>query len=70
MTLYITGATVVFGLLLRAFLKDASTSKTNRLSWLVIVVATAFWPVVLPSIIRKRFAKPASVAVPLKTQLS
>lgn len=68
MTLYITGAFVVFGLLLRAFLKDASTPKTDRRSWLVILVATALWPLVLPSIIRKKLFKPAPA--PLKTQVS
>lgn len=68
MVLYITGAVVVFGLSLHAFLKDISTSKTDRLSWIVLLIATVFWPLVLPSIIRKKLFKPSPIA--LKTQWS
>lgn len=68
MILYATGALLVFGLSLRTFLKDASTPKTDRLSWIVLAVATVFWPLVLPSIIHKKLLKPA--VVPLQTQIS
>nr|RNJ70164.1 MAG: hypothetical protein EDM05_05610 [Leptolyngbya sp. IPPAS B-1204] len=68
MVLYITGALLVFGVSFRAFWKDTSTPKTDRLSWMVLMIATLFWPLVLPSIIRKKLAK--STATPLKAQLS
>lgn len=68
MTLYITGALLVFGFSLQAFLKDTSTPKTDRLSWLVLILASLFWPIVLPSIIRKRLSKTAPVV--LETQCS
>lgn len=68
MTLYITGAVLVFGYSLQAFLRDSSTPKTDRLSWLVLIVASVFWPITLPSIVRKKLKKPAPIA--LKTQVS
>jgi hypothetical protein len=68
MTLYITGAVLVFGYSLQAFLRDTSTPKTDRLSWLVLIVASVLWPIALPSIVRKKLKKP--VPVVLKTQLS
>ncbi len=68
MTLYITGALLVFGFSLQAFLRDTSTPKTDRLSWLVLILASLFWPITLPSIIRKKLKKPESVV--LKTQWS
>jgi hypothetical protein len=54
MTLYFTGATVVFSMVLSAFLKDDSTPKTHPLSWVVIALATLAWPLVLPSMIRRK----------------
>jgi hypothetical protein len=68
MTLYVTGALLVFGFSLQAFLRDTSTPKTDRLSWMVLIVASLFWPITLPSIVRKKLKKPAPVA--LKTQWS
>jgi hypothetical protein len=68
MVLYATGALFVFGLSLHTFLKDASTPKTDRLSWIIMIIATVFWPLVLPSIVRKKLLKPA--VVPLQTQIS
>jgi hypothetical protein len=68
MTLYLTGAILVFGISLQAFLKDTSTPKTHRLSWLVLIYASLLWPITLPSIIRKKLAKPAPVS--LETQCS
>ena len=59
MTLYFTGATLVFGLLLNAFLKDDTTPKTHIASWVVLAIATVFWPLTLPSMIRKRLQKEA-----------
>ena len=54
MILYTVGALFGFGLLLQAFLRDRSTAKTDRISWLVLLVATVVWPVVLPSILVKK----------------
>jgi hypothetical protein len=59
MTLYFTGATLVFGLLLNAFLKDDTTPKTHIASWVVLAIATVFWPLTLPFMIRKRLQKEA-----------
>jgi hypothetical protein len=60
MAFYLTGALLSFSYALQAFLKDASTPKTDVFSWLVIAIATLLWPVVLPSMIRKKLMKPAA----------
>lgn len=57
MIFYTAGAFLVFSLSLRSFFKDSSTAKTDLSSWLVLIVATVFWPLVLPSILRKKFFK-------------
>ncbi len=57
MTLYFTGAAVVFGILINAFLKDATTPKNHVASWIFLTVATLLWPIALPSMIRKRFQR-------------
>ncbi|NJR66745.1 MAG: hypothetical protein HC772_17855, partial [Leptolyngbyaceae cyanobacterium CRU_2_3] len=57
MNLYFTGAALVFGIVLNAFLKDDSTPKTHVASWAVLVIATLLWPVALPSMIRKRLRR-------------
>ncbi len=57
MTLYLTGAAMVFGVLLRAFLKDKSTPKSDTTSWLVVFVGTLIWPLILPSMILKQLPK-------------
>jgi hypothetical protein len=64
MTLYLTGAAIVFGILLRAFLKDKSTPKSDVISWLVVLIGTLAWPLVLPSMILKQL--PKRVALKLK----
>jgi hypothetical protein len=64
MTLYFTGATLVFGILLNAFLKDSSTPKSDVTSWLVVLIGTLVWPLVLPSMILKQL--PKRVALKLK----
>lgn len=64
MTLYFTGATLVFGILLSAFLKDSSASKSDVTSWLVVLVGTLAWPLVLPSMVLKQL--PKRVALKLK----
>jgi hypothetical protein len=57
MTLYFIGATLVFSILLRAFLKDSSTPKSDVTSWLVVLIGTLVWPLVLPSMILKQLPK-------------
>ncbi len=64
MTLYFTGATLVFGILLGAFLRDNSTPKSDVTSWLVVLIGTLVWPLVLPSMILKQL--PKRVALKLK----
>jgi len=64
MTLYFTGATLVFGILLGAFLRDNSTPKSDVNSWLVVLIGTLVWPLVLPSMILKQL--PKRVALKLK----
>ena len=61
MTLYFTGAALVFGLLLNAFLKDDTTPKTHAASWIVLAIATVFWPVTLPFMVRKKLQKEESL---------
>ncbi len=64
MILYLTGATLVFGILLSAFLKDNSTCKSDITSWLVVLIGTLVWPLVLPSMVLKQL--PKRVALKLK----
>lgn len=46
--LYIVNAIAVALILLSAFWADRSTSKNHKLSWAVIVVASALWFIALP----------------------
>jgi hypothetical protein len=57
MVIYFTGASIVFGLLLNAFIKDSSTPKTHFMSWAVLIVASLFWFITLPSIVRKQIER-------------
>jgi hypothetical protein len=57
MALYMIGAAMVFSLVLRTFLKDASTPKTHVTSWLVVGAVTIAWFIVLPSIVHKRLER-------------
>ena len=45
---YWTIALMVFIYWLMIFLQDTSTSKTHLVSWLVLLIAPLFWPIVLP----------------------
>lgn len=47
-TLYWAGATAVGVFWLIAFLRDRSTPKTHLMSWVVLSIATALWPLTLP----------------------
>jgi uncharacterized membrane protein YczE len=57
MTLYFTGATLVFGILLNAFLKDTTTPKNHVTSWIFLAVAAILWPIAFPSMLRKRLQR-------------
>lgn len=54
MMIYLIGTIVSFGILFNAFLKDRSTAKTDALSWLVLLIGTSLWFIVLPFVIRKK----------------
>lgn len=54
MITYFVGTVLTFGILLKAFLKDRSTSKTDILSWLLVLLGALLWFVTLPFIIRKK----------------
>jgi hypothetical protein len=68
MVLYFGGAFLVFGILLHAFLHDESTPKTHWQSWMCIIIATIIWPIVLPSIIRKKLSKVSLEKISLSNQ--
>lgn len=61
MTLYFTGAAAVFTTLLNAFIKDDTTAKTHIGSWAILGIAAIAWPLILPSMIRKRLQKEESL---------
>jgi hypothetical protein len=46
--IYFIIALIVSGLWLWLFWKDTTTPKTSLISWLVILIAPWFWPIVLP----------------------
>ncbi len=39
---------ILFCFWLSLFLRDATTPKTDKTSWLVLLIAPLFWPLVLP----------------------
>ncbi len=45
---YIVIAFLIFGYFLGVFLADQSTPNTHIASWVVLGLATLFWPIVLP----------------------
>ena len=57
MMLYFTGATLTFGILMNAFMKDATTPKTDLCSWAVLSIGTVLWPLVLFSMFQKHLRK-------------
>lgn len=48
LSMYLLNAGIVATILIWSFLVDQSTPKRHRLSWLVILVASAFWFIVVP----------------------
>ncbi|MEB3281378.1 MAG: hypothetical protein VKK42_20885 [Lyngbya sp.] len=45
---YILGAVTTFVVCLSKFLRDQSTPKNHGISWLILLEATFFWPIVIP----------------------
>lgn len=48
LNIYLLNALIVALILLWAFLSDRSTSKSHRLSWIVICLASALWFIAIP----------------------
>ena len=48
LNLYFTIALVVFGIWLWLFLRDNTTPNNHVVSWIVLLIAPLFWPIVLP----------------------
>jgi MFS-type transporter involved in bile tolerance (Atg22 family) len=65
MTIYFAGASVVFSILLTAFLKDGTTPKNHVSSWVFLAIATLVWPVVVPSMVHKVSQRKAKEEVPV-----
>lgn len=51
MEFYLSGALVIFLFLLQAFFNDKTTPKTDLISWYCLLIATAIWPIILPTIL-------------------
>lgn len=64
--IYTLNALIVALILLWAFLSDRSTSNSDRTSWLVVCVASAFWFVAIPlsmaEVLRKAFQRRRTVS--------
>nr|ADN13516.1 conserved hypothetical protein [Gloeothece verrucosa PCC 7822] len=45
---YIVIAVLVFSFWLKVFMADTTTEKTDLMSWLVLIIGTSLWPLVLP----------------------
>lgn len=45
---YLIIALAVFSVWLEAFWSDATTAKTDCISWVALMLAPLFWPIVLP----------------------
>lgn len=58
---FITGYTIIalaVGLLLlKMFIQDYTVSITDRMSWVVLICAALFWPIVLPISVREKMTK-------------
>lgn len=55
--LYLVTAGMFFLVLFAAFWLDSSTSKRHSLSWIVVLVGSLFWGVVLPLALAERLRK-------------
>ncbi len=48
LSLYVAISLTIGFICLRVFLQDRSTPKTDTMSWIVLLEAALFWPLVLP----------------------
>ncbi|ASC72432.1 hypothetical protein XM38_033890 [Halomicronema hongdechloris C2206] len=49
---YGLGLVLVMAITFIAFWHDSTTPKTHLMSWVVLILASLFWPITLPSILR------------------
>lgn len=54
---YLTMTLAVFSLWFSLFLLDKTTPKNDLISWIVLLIAPWFWPIVLPLSIRELVVK-------------
>jgi hypothetical protein len=54
---YVSAVLLVFAWLLSAFINDRLTPKTDLRSWVVLLIASALWPIVLPKLSHILFRK-------------
>lgn len=57
LSFYLLTAGLVFAVLLVAFWRDGSTSKRHQLSWVIVLIGSLFWGVVLPIALIERSRK-------------
>ena len=57
---YLTVSATVFCYWLGLFMADKSTPKTHIASWLILLIAPLFWPIVIPASIVELLTKSAS----------
>jgi hypothetical protein len=67
-SVYLSIALIVFLILLVLFVSDRQTPLTDRTSWMVLLLATIFWPISVPiSLLELTSRKPASSIEPSTT---
>ena len=54
---YLVTAGLFFLVLFAAFWLDGSTSKRHRMSWVIVLIGSLFWGVVLPIAVAERLRK-------------
>jgi hypothetical protein len=57
MTFYLSGASAYCIFLLYQMFSDQECSKRDRTSWLVIALASIFWPLVIPLSVKEKRGK-------------
>lgn len=48
---------MLFVYLFSLFLRDKTTPKTHVMSWIALIAASLFWPLTLPSVLRKQLSR-------------
>ena len=54
---YLAIALVIFSIWFRCFLLDRTTPNNDIMSWIILLIAPFFWPIVLPLSIRELIIK-------------